>query len=207
MGRRSGSSGHWRQHQEQDAYVERAVREGWRSRAVYKLEQIHSKEKLLKPGLACVDLGASPGGWSQFAAKVVAPTGRVWALDRESMEPIVGVRFICGDFTEPQTISMLRSALGGTCIDLVMSDLAPNISGNRAVDQPRAMQLAEEARDFASGVLGDGGDFLVKLFQGEGFEEFISATKLCFKTVRVMKPRASRPESREVYLLARAYGM
>ena len=207
MGRRSGSSSHWRQHQERDAYVERAVREGWRSRAVYKLEQIHSKEKLLKPGLACVDLGASPGGWSQFAIKVVAPTGRVWALDREPMEPIVGVSFICGDFTEPQTISILRSALGGARIDLVMSDLAPNISGNRAVDQPRAMRLAEEALDFASGVLGDGGDFLIKLFQGEGFEEFISATKCCFKTARVMKPRASRPESREVYLLARDYGM
>ena len=187
--------------------MERAAREGWRSRAVYKLEQIHVREKLLKPGWACVDLGASPGGWSQFAAGIVGPTGRVWALDREPMAPIAGVEFFCGDFNDPQALATLRSAIEMTRIDLVMSDMAPNISGNRAVDQPRAMQLAEEAFEFALGVMDEGGSLLIKLFQGEGFEEFIGTAKRSFQTVRVIKPRASRPESREMYLLARTYGM
>jgi len=187
--------------------MERAAREGWRSRAVYKLEQIHAREKLLKRGCACVDLGASPGGWSQFAAGIVGPTGRVWALDREPMAPIVGVDFFSGDFNDPQALATLRSAIEKTRIDLVMSDMAPNMSGNRAIDQPRAMQLAEEALEFASGVMDEGGSFLVKLFQGVGFEEFIGTAKRSFQTVRVIKPRASRPESREMYLLARTYGM
>ena len=187
--------------------MERAAREGWRSRAVYKLEQIHTRERLLKPGLACVDLGASPGGWSQFAVGIVGSTGAVWALDREPMAPIAGVSFTCGDFNDPQTLTMLRSAIGARRIDLVMSDMAPNISGNRAVDQPRAMQLAEEALAFAESVLGEGGSVLIKLFQGEGFEEFVAAARRSFQAVRVIKPRASRPESREMYLLARTYGM
>lgn len=187
--------------------MDRAAREGWRSRAVYKLEQIQAKERLLRAGLNCVDLGACPGGWSQYAAALVAPTGRIWALDRESMEPITGVTFIQGDFTEPATLEALRSELQGTSIGLVMSDMAPNISGNRAVDQPRAMRLAQQALEFASGVLERDGSCLVKLFQGEGFEEFVGTARECFGAVRVVKPKASRPESREMYLLARNYGM
>ena len=207
MGRRSRSTGQWRQHQRSDPYVERAAREGWRSRAVFKLEQIQSRADLLRAGMACVDLGASPGGWSQFAARIVGPTGRVWALDREPMDPIEGVTFIRGDFTDPQGLAALRAALGQTRIDLVMSDMAPNISGHRVVDQPRAMRLAEAALAFAAEVLGEGGGLLVKVFQGEGFEDFVAAAGRRFKTARVMKPRASRPESREMYVLARTYGM
>ena len=207
MRRRSGSSRHWRQRQVSDPYVERAAREGWRSRAVFKLAQIQARENLLKPGMTCVDLGASPGGWSQYASGIVGPTGRIWALDLEPMEPISGVTFIQGDFGDPQTLASLRAAMGEDRIDLVMSDMSPNISGNRAVDQPRAMRLAEDALEFASGVLREGGDLLVKLFQGEGFEEFINETRRGFGAVRVVKPKASRPESREMYLLARTYGM
>ena len=138
---------------------------------------------------------------------IVGPTGRVWALDREPMDPIEGVTFIRGDFTDPQGLAALRAALGQTRIDLVMSDMAPNISGHRVVDQPRAMRLAEAALAFAAEVLGEGGGLLVKVFQGEGFEDFVAAARRRFKTARVMKPRASRPESREMYVLARTYGM
>lgn len=207
MGRRSGSTRHWRQRQVSDPYVERAAREGWRSRAVFKLQQIQARERLLGPGVTCVDLGASPGGWSQYAAGIVGPTGRIWAVDLEPMEPISGVTFCQGDFGDPQTLALLRRAMGDSPIDLVMSDMSPNISGNRAVDQPRAMRLAEEALEFASNVLREGGDLLVKLFQGEGFEDFVDETRRGFGTVRTIKPRASRPESREMYLLARTYGM
>lgn len=185
----------------------RAAREGWRSRAVYKLQQIQSRERILVRGMACVDLGASPGGWSQYAARIIRPGGRIWALDREPMAPVDGVSFILGDFTDPQTLGALRGALGEARMDLVMSDMAPNISGNRAVDQPRAMQLAEEALAFSCAVLGEGGHFLIKLFQGEGFEDFVGTARDRFGRVRVIKPRASRPESREMYLLARSYGM
>ncbi|MCY3729793.1 MAG: RlmE family RNA methyltransferase [Rhodospirillaceae bacterium] len=207
MGRRSRSTAQWRQRQRSDPYLERAAREGWRSRAVFKLEQIQSRAGLLRAGMTCVDLGASPGGWSQFAARIVGPAGRVWALDREPMDPIEGVTFVRGDFTDPQGLAALRAALGQTRIDLVMSDMAPNISGHRVVDQPRAMHLAEAALAFASEVLDEGGGLLVKVFQGEGFEEFVAAARRRFETARVMKPRASRPESREMYVLARTYGM
>ena len=207
MGRRSGSSGHWRQQQSRDPYLERAAQEGWRSRAVFKLQQIQARSRLLKPGLTCVDLGASPGGWSQYAAGIVGPTGRIWALDLEPMEPISGVTFIQGDFGDPRILASLRSSLGEAPIDLVMSDMSPNISGNRTVDQARAMELAAGVLEFACGVLDEGGGLLIKLFQGEGFEDFVSEARRSFRTVRVMKPPASRPESREMYLLARTYGM
>jgi len=207
VGHRSGSSGHWRQRQVSDPYVERASREGWRSRAVFKLQQIQARSRVLKPGVNCVDLGASPGGWSQYASGIVRPIGRIWALDREPLEPISGVTFIRGDFADPQILSLLRSALGDARIDLVMSDMAPNLSGNRVVDQAKAMELAEGVLEFACGVLDEGGGLLIKLFQGEGFDDFIASVRSGFGSVRVIKPPASRPESREMYLLARTYGM
>lgn len=207
MSRRTGSSSRWRQRQERDPYVERAVREGWRSRAVFKLEQVQTKERLLRPGMSCVDLGAAPGGWSQYAAKIVGAKGRVLAVDLLPMDPVPGVEFLQGDFTTADTLEKLRDAMGGQLADLVMSDMAPNISGNRAIDQPRSMGLAEEALLFATEVLKPGGSFLIKLFQGEGFQEYVKSVRGRFRTVKLVKPKASRPESREIYLLARNYGV
>jgi 23S rRNA (uridine2552-2'-O)-methyltransferase len=207
MPRRTGSSQRWRQRQERDIYVEQANRGGWRSRAVFKLEQIQAKEHLLRRGTVCVDLGSSPGGWSQLAAKLVGPTGRVVAIDLLAMVPIPGVEFLEGDFTTPETLQALRNLVGAKPVDLVMSDMAPNISGNRAMDQPRSMALLDEALLFAREVLRPGGDFLVKAFQGEGIDAFTRELKEHFKVVKILKPKASRPESREIYLLARSYGM
>ncbi len=207
MTRRSRSSGHWRKQQQADPYVQRAAREQWRSRAVFKLEQIQAKARVLKPGMSCIDLGAAPGGWSQFAVQRVGSRGRVLAVDLAPMAPIDGVEFIEGDFTASQTIKRIIEALGNEKADLVMSDVAPNITGNRAVDQPRAMNLAEEALALCEKALRPGGSFLVKLFQGEGFESFVETTRKQFQTVRLIKPKASRPESREIYLLARNYGI
>jgi 23S rRNA (uridine2552-2'-O)-methyltransferase len=207
MPRRTGSSQRWRQRQERDIYVEQASRDGWRARAVYKLEQIQAKERLLRSGTVCVDLGSAPGSWSQLAAKLVGPTGRVVAIDLLPMEPIPGVEFLVGDFTAPETLQALRNLVGPKPVDLVMSDMAPNISGNRAMDQPRSMALLDEALLFAKEVLRPGGDFLVKAFQGEGIETFTRNLKESFETVKTIKPKASRPESREIYLLARSFGM
>ncbi len=207
MPRRTGSSQRWRQRQERDVYVEQATREGWRSRAVFKLEQIQAKEQLLRKGGVCVDLGSAPGSWSQMAAKLVGPTGRVVAIDLLAMEPIPGVEFLLGDFTAPATLDALRNLVGRNPVDLVMSDMAPNISGNRAMDQPRSLALLDEALLFAREVLRPGGDFLVKAFQGEGIDAFTRELKTHFKTVKTLKPKASRPESREIYLLARSFAM
>jgi 23S rRNA (uridine2552-2'-O)-methyltransferase len=207
MPRRTGSSQRWRQRQERDIYVEQATRAGWRSRAVFKLEQIQAKEHLLKSGVVCVDLGAAPGSWSQLAARLVGSTGRVIAVDLLPMEPIPGVDFIEGDFTSPQTLAALRKLIGNEPVDLVMSDMAPNISGNRAIDQPRTLALLDEALAFAREVLRPGGDLLTKAFQGEGIDGFTRELKGHFKVVKTLKPRASRPESREIYLLARSFGM
>jgi len=207
MPRRTGSSQRWRQRQERDIYVEQANRAGWRSRAVFKLEQIQAKEHLLKPGGVCVDLGSAPGSWSQLAARVVGPAGRVVAVDLLPMEPIPGVDFLEGDFTTPETLQALRTLVGEKPVDLVMSDMAPNISGNRTIDQPRVMALLDEALVFAREVLRPGGDLLVKAFQGAGVDDFTRELKRHFKTVKTLKPKASRPESREIYLLARSFGM
>ena len=207
MARRTGSSNRWRQRQERDVYVERAAREGWRSRAVFKLEQINAKERLLRPGVWCVDLGSSPGGWSQLAARLVQPGGRVIAVDLLPMDVIADVEFVRGDFTTPELIAALLDRLGGSKVDLVMSDMAPNISGTRAMDQPRSMALVEEALSFAEDVLKPGGVFLAKAFQGEGLDAFVKELATRFRTVKRIKPHASRPESREIYLLARNYGM
>jgi len=207
MPRRTGSSQRWRQRQERDVYVEQAARAGWRSRAVFKLEQIQAKERLLESGTVCVDLGAAPGSWSQLAARLVGPTGRVVAVDLLPMEPIPGVEFLAGDFTAPETLRALRELVGEKAVDLVMSDMAPNISGNRTIDQARTLALLDEALAFGCEVLRPGGDFLAKAFQGEGIEAFTRELKRHFKVVKTLKPKASRPESREIYLLARSFGM
>jgi 23S rRNA (uridine2552-2'-O)-methyltransferase len=207
MPRRTGSSQRWRARQERDIYVEKATRAGWRSRAVFKLEQIQAKERLLAPGGVCVDLGSAPGSWSQLAVQLVGEHGRVIAVDLLAMEPILGVEFLQADFTTPETVTTLKDMLGGIGVDLVMSDMAPNISGNRAMDQPRSVALLEEALLFATEVLKPGGDLLVKAFQGEGIDAFTRELRRRFGTVKTIKPKASRPESREIYLLARTYGM
>ena len=201
--RRSGGS--WRDRQERDPYVQKARRDGWRSRAVYKLEQINEKERFLRPDMICIDLGAAPGSWSQFVTHKLKGRVRIIALDLLPMDALPAVEFILGDFREEQILDELDSLLGSDKADLVMSDMAPNISGNKAVDQPRSMYLAELALDLATRVLKPRGNFVCKLFQGEGSEAFIVAARKQFERVRVMKPRASRDSSSEVYLVARNY--
>ena len=205
MARRSGSSDRWLRRQRTDAYVARRTEAGYRSRAAFKLAEIDRQVGLLRPGMRCVDLGASPGGWSQVVAQRVRPGGRVWALDLIPMQPIDGVEFILGDFREPEPLAALQAALGDCRVDLVMSDMAPNISGQWLVDQPRSIHLAELALDFARRVLAPGGDVLIKLFQGEGFEAFRRQAGQEFESVKFKKPGASRSKSREMYLLARNY--
>ena len=203
MGRRSGSSQRWLARQRTDSYVARSRAAGYRSRAAFKLLEIDAQVGLLRPGMRCVDLGASPGGWSQVAAQAVGERGQVFALDILPMDPIPSVVFIQGDFTESAPLEALRRALGDDPVDLVMSDMAPNISGNRAVDQPRAMYLAELALTLAQDVLRPGGDLLVKLFQGEGFDAYRAAVKESFGRLKFTKPPASRSHNREMYLVAR----
>ncbi len=200
---RSKSSRRWLKEHFDDPYVKRAQQEGWRSRAVFKLLELQDKYHLIRPGMCVVDLGAAPGGWSQLARRLVGPSGRVYALDILAMEPLEGVEFIEGDFTEDGPLQALEAALAGSAPDLVLSDMAPNMSGMGAVDQPRAMYLAELALAFAEQWLGPGGDFVTKVFQGEGFDNFLSQCRSQFDKVLVKKPKASRPRSREVYLLGR----
>ncbi len=200
---RSKSSKRWLKEHFDDFYVQKAQKEGWRSRAVYKLQEIDEKDKLLKPGMTVVDLGAAPGGWSQWAASRVGEKGQVYALDILPVEPFAGVTFIQGDFREEAVYQQLLDALGEKTVDLVISDMAPNMSGNTAVDIPRAMYLSELAMDFADQTLKPGGDLLVKVFQGAGFDELIRALRQRYAKVITRKPKASRPRSREVYLLAR----
>ena len=202
---RSKSSQRWLKSHFDDEYVKRAQREGYRSRAVYKLEEIQQKDRLIRPGMTLIDLGAAPGGWSQYAARLLAGKGRIIALDILPMEPLDGVEFLQGDFTEDEPLDLLMETLGGERVDLVMSDMAPNISGMGAVDQPRSMYLAELATDFAGNVLRKSGDLLFKAFQGEGFDDLIRTLRAQYRLVRIRKPRASRPKSREVYVLARHY--
>ncbi len=194
-----------RQRQETDPYVQMARRDGWRSRAVYKLEQIVEKERLLRPGMVCIDLGAAPGSWSQYLVHRLKGNLRVIAVDLLPVEALPGVEFIQGDFTDEEVLQALLETLGDDRADLVMSDMAPNISGQKAVDQPRSMYLAELALDVAKKTLRANGDFICKLFQGQGADEFIAAARQSFKTVKVLKPKASRPRSSEVYLVARNY--
>jgi len=200
--KRSKSSQNWLKRHFDDPYVKQAKKAGYRSRAVFKLLEIQEKKRIIKPGQVIVDLGAAPGGWAQAAVPLVGKKGAVIAVDILPIEPIEGVAFIQGDFTEQNVHEQLLMAINGRNVDLVMSDMAPNISGLKAVDQPRAMYLAELALDFARGVLKPGGDLLVKVFQGEGFDEYLKDVRDSFKKVVIRKPKASRPKSREVYLLA-----
>jgi 23S rRNA (uridine2552-2'-O)-methyltransferase len=178
---------------------------GWRSRAVYKLQEIAEKEKLLRPGMVCIDLGAAPGAWSQYVVQELGEDVRLIAVDLLPMDALPAVEFIQGDFTENEVLEALLDRLGDTRADLVMSDMAPNISGHKAVDQPRSIYLAELALDLAKKTLKEHGDFVCKLFQGQGSDEFISSVRESFETVKVVKPKASRPRSSEVYLVARNY--
>ena len=202
---RSKSSHQWLKKHFDDEFVKRAQREGWRSRAVYKLEEIDQKYRLIRPGMTVVDLGAAPGGWSQYVEKVLAGKGRIIALDILEMEPLPGVEFIHGDFTEDEPIDFIMNSLGGEPVDRVLSDMSPNISGMQAVDQPRGIYLVELAIDFAGKVLGKNGHLLFKAFQGEGFEEVIKTLRGQYRKVLIRKPKASRARSSEVYVLAQGY--
>ncbi len=200
-----GSSRCWLERQARDPYVRRAREEGYRSRAAYKLLELDRRHRLLRPGMTVVDLGASPGGWSQVAARRVGRRGRVVALDLLPMDPIPGVTFIQGDFREEGPLRALLEAVDGRAVDLVLSDMAPNLSGLRAVDQPRVMHLAELALELARQVLRPGGALLVKAFQGEGLDAYRDELRSCFEKVIHAKPQASRAASRELYLLALNY--
>ncbi len=202
---RSKSSSKWLQEHFDDPYVQRAQRDGYRSRASYKLLEIQEKDRLIKPGMTLVDLGAAPGGWSQLATRFATGTGRVVALDILPMDPLPDVEFVQGDFREQKVYEQLMQLLGERPVDLVISDMAPNISGMKAVDQPRAMYLAELAVDFSCNVLAQGGDLLIKAFEGEGMGELRRELRKSFQKVVTRKPAASRPRSREVYLVARNY--
>ncbi|HEX2667103.1 MAG TPA: 23S rRNA (uridine(2552)-2'-O)-methyltransferase RlmE [Gammaproteobacteria bacterium] len=205
MPKRSKSSSRWLQEHFKDTYVKKAHQTGARSRAVFKLEEIQKRDRLIKPNMTIVDLGAAPGGWSQFAAKALAGKGRVVALDILPMPGLEGVEFIQGDFTQDEVLQALRDRLQGGQVDLVLSDIAPNMSGVGDVDQARAMHLAELALEFAREALKPGGSFLVKVFQGQGFQEYMKALRADFAEVAARKPSASRARSPEVYLLARNY--
>ena len=203
---KSGKSGaSWRQRQEKDPYVQMARRDGWRSRAVYKLQQIVEKEPIIRPGMVCIDLGAAPGSWSQFIVQRLQQRVRLIAIDMLPMDALPAVEFIQGDFTEDEVLQRLLAMLEDVPADLVMSDMAPNISGNKAVDQPRSMLLAEAALDLAKKTLKRRGSFVCKMFQGQGTDAYIADVRQSFGKVRVMKPKASRPGSSEVYLVARNY--
>jgi len=202
---RSKSSSRWLKEHFDDEYVQRSRREGYRSRAVYKLIEIQQKDRVLRPGITVIDLGAAPGGWSQYAAKSLGRGGRVIALDILAMEPLPDVEFIQGDFREDAVLHRLLQSLGDTGADLVLSDMAPNTSGMDAVDVPRAYHLAELALDLAAQVLRPEGGLLVKLFQGEGFESYHNTLKRHFGRVVMRKPKASRARSREIYALATGF--
>ena len=201
------SSGSWRERQERDPYVQRARKEGWRSRAVFKLEQIDQKERLLKPGMVCVDLGSAPGGWSQYLTQKLDGRARIIATDILQMDALPDVEFIEGDFREDEIFQKLLMAVGEEGADLVISDMAPNITGTKVVDQPRSMYLVELALDMARQVLKPGGSLVCKVFQGEGFDQFVRDARNSFERVRVIKPKASRSGSREVYLVARNFSL
>lgn len=188
-----------------DEYVKKAQQEGYRSRAVYKLKEIQEKDHLIRPNHKVVDLGAAPGGWSQLAVQLVGKNGRVVASDILPMDPLPAVEFLLGDFREDAILQELLRLLGAEKADLVLSDMAPNMSGMDAVDQPRAIYLCELALDMAQQILRPGGSFLVKLFQGDGSDAFLQEVRKHFKTVKIRKPSASRPRSREVYVLAQGF--
>lgn len=188
-----------------DEYVKMAQAQGYRSRAVFKLKEIQDKDQLIKPGMNIIDLGAAPGGWSQFARQMVGKKDKIIALDILAMDPLEGVDFIQGDFREQAVLERLYAVLDGAPVNLVMSDMAPNMSGNKGIDQPRAIYLGELALETAKSVLIKDGVFLVKLFHGAGFEDFFKEVQQSFTKVVIRKPKASRPRSNEVYILAKGF--
>jgi 23S rRNA (uridine2552-2'-O)-methyltransferase len=203
--KRSKSSSRWLAEHEADRYVLEARKLGYRSRAVFKLKEINEKDRLLKPGQVVVDLGAAPGGWSQWARPLLGAKGKLIALDILEMAPLPDVEFILGDFREESVLHRLEAALGGQAVDLVLSDMAPNVSGIDAADQAGSIYLCELAMDFAKAHLKPKGSLLVKIFQGSGFEDYLKTMRQTFESVTIRKPKASRPRSREVYLLARNF--
>ncbi|HSY45082.1 MAG TPA: 23S rRNA (uridine(2552)-2'-O)-methyltransferase RlmE [Steroidobacteraceae bacterium] len=205
MTRRSRSSGRWLQEHFADPYVQRAQGAGWRSRAVFKLEEIDRRAHLLKSGAVCLDLGAAPGAWSQYARQRVGAKGRVVATDLLPMAELAGVEFVQGDFREEEVFERILALLPARGVDLVLSDMAPNLSGVAVIDQPRSMHLAELALAMAERLLKPGGSALIKVFQGAGFKELLQAARGKFSEVKLVKPLASRSRSAEIYLLAMHY--
>ncbi len=205
--KRSKSSRQWLDRHVSDEYVKRAQKEGYRSRAAYKLLEIQEKDRIIKPCETVIDLGSAPGGWCQMARKIVGKKGRVIGLDILPMDSLPEVEFIQGDFREEGPLNELRKLLGGKPVDLVISDMAPNVSGMTVVDQPRAMYLCELALAFAQEVLRPGGSMVVKVFHGEGFDQYVRDLRASFGKVVTRKPKASRPRSREVYLVAGNYNV
>ncbi len=205
MARRSKSSGRWLQEHFSDPFVRRAQTQGWRSRAVFKLEEIDLREKMLKTGATCLDLGAAPGAWSQYLRRHLGGTGRVVATDILPLAPLPGVEFVQGDFREQEIFERILALLPQRPVDWVLSDMAPSMSGVGAVDQPRSMYLAELALDMAARVLKEGGGALIKMFQGAGFDAVLREARSRFGKVKLVKPAASRARSPEVYLLAKDF--
>lgn len=203
--KRSASSRRWLKEHFDDPYVQKAQKQGYRSRAVFKLEELQKRDRLLKPGQIVVDLGAAPGGWSQYVAALQDGNGEVIACDILEMDPLPGVEFLQGDFREEAVLNALLNRIGGPNVDVVLSDMAPNMSGNEAVDIPRSMYLVELALDMCRQVLKPNGTFAVKVFQGEGFDAFLKDVRGAFKQVKVRKPDSSRARSREVYLVATGF--
>jgi 23S rRNA (uridine2552-2'-O)-methyltransferase len=199
------SSRRWLDRHAQDEFVKLARREGYRSRAAFKLLAIQQRDRILRPGMRVVDLGAAPGGWSQVARDAVGESGLVVGVDLLPIEPVPGAQFIQGDFREPEPLARLRGLLRGAPVDVVLSDMAPNVSGVAAVDQPRGMYLCELALAFAAEALKPGGTLVVKVFQGEGFDSFLRGLRAVFGRVASRKPKASRPQSREMYLVATGF--
>lgn len=205
MAQRSKSSHNWLREHFDDKYVKMAQKDGYRSRASYKLLEIQEKDRIIRPGMTVVDLGAAPGGWSQVTSRLIGGKGRLIASDILEMDSIPDVTFIQGDFTEDAVFKQILEAIGNTQVDLVISDMAPNMSGLSAVDMPRAMFLCELALDLAGRVLRPGGDFLIKVFQGEGFDVYHKDVRKMFDKVQMRKPLSSRDRSREQYLLGRGF--
>lgn len=203
--KRTASSRRWLKEHFDDQYVQKAQKRGLRSRAVFKLEEVQQRDRILKPGQTVVDLGAAPGGWSQLVVDVQQGNGQVIACDILPMDPIAGVDFLEGDFREEAVLNALLNRIGGANVDVVLSDMAPNMSGNQTVDQARSMYLVELALEMCHQVLKPNGSFVVKVFQGEGFDPFLANVRAAFKTVKVRKPDSSRARSREVFLVASGY--
>lgn len=205
MAKKTQSSRRWLKEHVNDPYVKLAQKQGYRSRAAYKLLELQEKDRLIKPGMTVVDLGAAPGGWTQVLVKLVGPNGYVIGVDCLAMEPIAGALCLLGDFTEEATLQALIEAIDARPIDVVVSDMAPNLSGIKGVDQPKAMYLIEMALDFVDKQLRPGGSFVAKVFQGEGFDQLLKQTRAWFQTVAIRKPAASRSRSPELYLVAKGF--